>query len=378
MTRRLAMLAAALVIACAADAGAEPRGQKAQKKAPPAAHELPLHLYIAKGESNACGDGCGMWIAVEGRFDSGATGRVNAFLKRHAARKLPVYFHSPGGSSRDALAIGRQLRQLGLTTGVGRTVPRGCASASDVSDACRAAKRAPQPIAAEWRPDGMCSSACVWALLGGKVRHVPPAARLGVHSGRVTLFRKHADGRVQQLTSKQAPSLHKTRAAEFDAQTRRYIREMGVDVALFDMSLKVPHENIYHLSRDQIAALGIDRREYADTPWFIVQYSNNTTHLSKWLVEARGPERKDYRLSIVLLSCAQAQRARVQYFRGLASDELAGPVSVIVMIGARKISMTLTGYPGKRDAIDAGVSVFLDGRFRPDCRTRISCGRRCR
>jgi hypothetical protein len=369
MTRWLAMLAAALVLVCAADAGAAPRGQKAQKaqkarKAPSAAHELPLHLYIAKGESNACGSGCSMWIAVEGRFDSGAAGRVNAFLKRHAARKLPVYFHSPGGSSRDAIAIGRQLRKLGLTTGVGRTVVRGCASTSDVSDACRAAKRAPQPIEAAWRPDGTCSSACVWAMIGGKVRHVPPASRLGVHSGRLTLFRKSSDGRVRQITAKQAPSLHKSRAAEFDAQNRRYIREMGLDGALFDTALKVPHESIYYLSRDQIAAFGIDRRDYAETSWFI-QPSGKTTYLAKWIVEARGPERKDRRLSIIAFSCAPRERARVQYMRGLASDELAGPPSVTVTIGDRKASLTMTGYPSRRDAIDAGSSFAASGGWVP-------------
>src|SRR5262245_8885287 len=252
MTRALAMLAVALTLAGAADATAQPRGQKAQK-APLAAPELPLHIYLAKGEPNACGEGCQEWIAVEGRFDSGSAGRVNAFLKRHGARKLPVYFSSPGGSSTDALAIGRQLRWLGLTTGAARTIPRACTSVNDRSDACRAAKRSVQAVAAEWRPDAVCNSACVWALLGGKVRHVPPAARLGVHAGRVTLLRKYSDGRVQQLTSKQAPSLHKSKTAEFDALNRRYIREMGVDAALFDVALKVPHEDIHYLSRDQIA-----------------------------------------------------------------------------------------------------------------------------
>ena len=202
MTRWLAMIVAALVLACAANASAQPKAPKAEKapkrkkKSNPKA---PLHLYLAKGESNACGDGCSEWIAVEGRFDRGSAGRAIAFLKRHAARKLPVYFSSPGGSEPDAIAIGRQLRQMGATVGVGATVPHGCASARDTAAACDAAKRLPQPVVAEWRPDAACSSACVWALLGGKVRHVPPAARLGVHAGKTTLTRKSPDGRVRQV-----------------------------------------------------------------------------------------------------------------------------------------------------------------------------------
>jgi len=364
MAHWLVMLAVVLAFWTAADAGAQPRAQKAQKaepqkgqaqkKAAPAP-EVPLHLYLAKGEPNACGEGCSEWIAVEGSFDSGAAGRAQAFLRRHGARKLPVYFHSPGGSGNAAIAIGRQLRQLGLTTGVAKTVPRGCASTSDQSDACRTAKRSPQPVAAEWRPDANCSSACVWAVIGGKARHVPAAARLGVHSPKFTVTRTFSDGRVQQLSAKQFSSFHRTKAAEHIALTRSYIRDMGIDGGLLETALKVPHESIHYLSRDQIAALGIDRREYTETHWFIAQTSSSTTLLSKWFVEARGADRKDYRLSIVLLSCSQPQRATIRYWRGLASDELGRRVNAIFSIGKHKARLSWTGNGTRLDALDNGA-----------------------
>src|SRR5262245_19770738 len=129
MTRWLAMFAAALTLACAVEAGAQPRAQKApaqkaaEKKAL-AAHQLPLHAYLAKGEANACGEGCSEWIAVEGRFDSDGVRRVIAFLQRHGTRQRPVFFYSPGGDGRAAIALGRFLRQRGMTAGVGKTVPR--------------------------------------------------------------------------------------------------------------------------------------------------------------------------------------------------------------------------------------------------------------
>jgi hypothetical protein len=347
------VLAVALALGVAADAGAESRGQNPQK-APPA-QEVPLQIYLAKGEPHACGEGCSEWIAVEGWFDRDAAGRVHAFLKRHGARKLPVYFHSPGGNAAAAFAIGRQLRQLGLTTGAGTTIPRGCASASDRSAACHAAKRSAQPVAAVWRPDATCNSACVFALLGGKVRQVPPSGRLGVHSAKLTLTRVFSDGRVQQVSSKQMPSVHKAKAAEFNVLTRRYIGEMGVDEALMETALKVPHEDIHFLSRDEIAAYGIDRREYAETSWFITQLANNTFHVSKWIVEARGPHRKDYRVSAVLIACAKAQRATVLYLRGLASDEVGRPVTATLSIGSHKAVFSLTGSGTRQDAVDTGV-----------------------
>ena len=126
MARWLAMIVAALVLACAANASAEPKAQKAPTEKKESSNpKAPLHLYLAKGEPNACGEGCSEWIAVEGFFDAGAAGRATAFLRRHAARKLPVFFQSPGGNTDAAMALGRQLRQMGITAGVGAHHPEG-------------------------------------------------------------------------------------------------------------------------------------------------------------------------------------------------------------------------------------------------------------
>jgi hypothetical protein len=368
MTRWLVLLAAGCALLTVADAGAQPRGQKpvekkvAEKKEP-AASDRPLHLYLAKGELNACGEGCSMWIAVEGRFDPGSSGRAVAFLRRHAARKLPVYFHSPGGNGPDAIAIGRTLRQLGITVGVGATVPQGCASVRDTAPACAAAKRSPQPVAAEWRPDATCSSACVWAMIGGKVRHVPPSARLGIHSGKLLLTRRWSDGRVQQVSPKEAA--HKARAAESVATARRYIREMVIDTALMDEALKIPHEDIRYLSRAEIAAFGIDRREFAETPWFFTQLPSGTRYVSKWIVEAKGSQRKHYRISVASLTCTNPLQVSVHYLRGVASDEVAPPSGATLSLGERKSTFYFRGKPTKRDTVDNGAMFVLGTTYVP-------------
>src|SRR5262245_26531589 len=104
MTRVVTMLVLALVLTAAAGAAAQPRieqpkfdkqsttdktntkpkTEKAQKA--PQASERSLLIYLAKGEANACGEGCSEWIAAEGRFDNGAAARMQAFLQRHGAR----------------------------------------------------------------------------------------------------------------------------------------------------------------------------------------------------------------------------------------------------------------------------------------------------
>src|SRR5436853_213214 len=61
--------------------------------------------------------------------------------------------------------------------------------------ACRASKQSGRTLMAELRSVGaVCNSACVYALLGAKVRPVPPGGRLGVHSGK--FVRIYSDGRV--------------------------------------------------------------------------------------------------------------------------------------------------------------------------------------
>jgi hypothetical protein len=356
MPRWWIMLALAMVVAGAGAVAAQSRAQVPVKE-PTSRPEFPLHLYLAKGGADACGPGCSEWIAAEGRFDAGAAGRAIAFLNAHAARKLPVYFHSPGGSAAEAMALGRELRRHGVTTGVSRTVPHACALVGDQLEACQTAKRSGRPVAADWRPDGVCNSACVFALLGGKVRQVPPSARLGVHSGKLTGVRRYSDGRVQPLTAQQLTA-HKGKLEEMDFKLRRYVREMGISGALMDTALKVPNESAHYLSRDEVARFGIDVRDFQESPWFVVQASGNTTHLSKWILETRGPLRNDNRVSVILIQCWNARTATVRFLRGLASNEVGRSATALLSIGKHKARFALKGNGIKLDTIDTG-SLFL-------------------
>jgi hypothetical protein len=203
----------------------------------------------------------------------------------------------------------------------------------------------------------------VWALLGGKVRHVPPSARLGIHSAKMTLMRRWSDGRVQQVSPREAA--YKARAADGVANVRRYIREMGIDTALMDAALKIPHEDIRYLSRGEVAAFGIDRREFAETPWFFTEFASGSRYVSKWIVEARGPGRKDYRVSAVLFRCSSAYQAAIQYLRGLASDEVGRPAAATFAIGKHKARFTLRGDGTRQDAIDSGSQFSSAASYAP-------------
>src|SRR5262245_32447066 len=126
------VLAIAIVIGLAGPAAAQ--ADRPTKPAPPSnvapkakkdvvPDRTPMVFYVAKGEPNECGQGCSEWIAAEGYIDLGAAHRLRAFLRDSGRRQLPIFFYSPGGMQAQALAMGRLLRQQGMTAGVAETVP---------------------------------------------------------------------------------------------------------------------------------------------------------------------------------------------------------------------------------------------------------------
>ena len=345
---RMVLAALSLALTFAVVPGGGAFGQSSS----PAANPLnilktPMVFYLAKGEPDACGPGCGEWIAAEGTFDPGVVTRLRAFLARPRNARLPIYFHSPGGLADRAFTIGRMFRERGVTAGVSKTEPEGCKKLDE--KACNALKRSGQTLTAELNSLGACNSACVYALIGAKVRHVPPGARLGVHSSKlITLY---ADGRITAVQ----PAAANSQTPKREAQTRKYIGEMGIDARLLDIASKVPHESAYYLNRDEIASLRIDERQFQETRWMVVQ--SKSVSVRKFFLEAKGPERREYRVGIVDFSCAGPRRAGLIYIRGLSSDEVGTKQTVALMVDGKALSMTGSSSVTNLDVIDFG------GRF---------------
>jgi hypothetical protein len=307
----------------------------------------PMVLYLAKGQPDACGVGCSEWIAAEGIFDRGAAERFRAFLQRQGQRKLPVYFHSPGGALSNALAIGRLMRQRGVTAGVGRTIPQGCDPLREREPACDAIKRSGRQLAAELRSArAVCGSACVYALVGAKLRLVPSGARLGVHAS--ALARCDHSGCVRLSSATKMTREQLGRIESDAAQLTRYFREMGIDTTLLDAAKQIPHESVRFLSRDEIARFGIDRREFHESFWMIDEGPPGPFAVIKFVTEAIGSDRKEYRTTRIRLTCggqAQNDWARdemgiprpqvpniwVEYDRELASSDsgVTVPISLV-------------------------------------------------
>lgn len=316
-----------------------------------------MSFRIASGEPDACGPGCSQWIAAEGLFDPGAHLRFEAFLKSISGRELPIFFDSPGGIAAQAMAIGRLMRSRGITAGVGKTVTRGCPSDDQHGGKnptgrvpARSECRVPNAVFA-LSSFGQCNSACVYALMGGKVRQVPPGASLGVHSAKVV--RIHADGTIKPVAGKD--QIGKPSAA----QLRSYVREMGIDVAIFDVIDQVPFEKIRVLSRDEIARFGIDRRDFDESTWMIVDSPSKPVSVMKTVLQTRGLGKHEFRIGLIRIGCQIPGVVRVLYVRGLGSGE-GNTATVNLGTEGRRLRFLNLGTPIAIEALDPGA-MFANG-----------------
>src|SRR5262245_22719098 len=108
MQFRAAILLATLLIPFAGSAAAEPVRAAVPKSA--AILRLPpMIFYLAKGENGTCGTDCNEWIAAEGQIETDSAQLLRTFLTRLGKRKLPIFFHSPGGNVTASMSMGRLL-----------------------------------------------------------------------------------------------------------------------------------------------------------------------------------------------------------------------------------------------------------------------------
>ncbi|MFS4583444.1 ATP-dependent Clp protease proteolytic subunit [Phaeobacter sp. C3_T13_0] len=143
-------------------------------------------------------------LTLTGRIAEGDALRVAEYLEMLSVRPKLVYLNSPGGSVRDALAIGRVLRMREMNT---------IMSASDI-----------------------CLSACPYVLAAGITRTVDPDAMVGVH--------QHYFGQNTMLPAFVA--IEKIQRGQGEVMS--YLQEMGVDPLIMRHALVTPSDEIYLLT----------------------------------------------------------------------------------------------------------------------------------
>lgn len=169
--------------------------------AQPGRSDMPERLTLLPVEEDD-----GTVLMLEGTIAPGDSDRLAETLERQEVTLARL--DSPGGSVRDALAIGRHLRAAGIATEV---------------------------------PDGaICLSACPYVLAGGTTRRVSAGAAVGVH--------QHYFGENTALPA----FLAVEDIQRGQAEVVGYLVEMGIDLRLMQPALATPPDEVYILVPDEL------------------------------------------------------------------------------------------------------------------------------
>jgi hypothetical protein len=137
---------------------------------------------------------------------------------------------SSGGSVNDSIALGRRFRSLGALTTVGTTVRTQTA----------------QGERTHVNPEAYCESMCVFLLLSGKTRYVPPAAHVRVH--QIWMGDRADDAKAASYSAQDLMIVERD-----IGRLAKYTFEMGGGGDLLSLALSVPPwEDLHELSPPEL------------------------------------------------------------------------------------------------------------------------------
>jgi hypothetical protein len=233
------------------------------RHAPPKTPTPPMQFYVVKGGADACGHGCDRWIQLEGQIDGGAAARFRKFFVKLRDRNMPLYFYSPGGNLDQALVMGTLLHEKPAIARVGRTILADCGYEAQDSDVCLKLKRSGRELNGELTTRGvLCGSACPYLILGASTREIAPDAALAVHNSRIVITFTGGTPTPTMVAAANARAHERS-----DGNIAAYFARVRGDSALLTLARAVKFEDMHVLTREEIVRFGIDRREFADTPW---------------------------------------------------------------------------------------------------------------
>jgi hypothetical protein len=126
---------------------------------------------------------------------------------------------SEGGSVSASIALGRLLRRLDMTTTVGHT--------EKLDPGADGIGRA------QLTPFAVCASMCPFVVLGGARRHIPREARVLVH--QIWPRQRRDDAMAATYNAQDFVGLQRELG-----QLAKYVVEMGGDIDLFEISMRIP------------------------------------------------------------------------------------------------------------------------------------------
>jgi hypothetical protein len=188
-----------------------------------AAQGAPMSFRLAKLEGRACGARCPRVIVAEGVIEEDTPQTFIAFLQSIAAvpdLRDVIVLNSPGGRVVASMRLGAALRQLRAAVIVARF---GNDDTLELPSA------------------GQCMSACVYAMMGGVRRIVPPESRLGIH-------RMSSQDTSVSFGRAFAPAATSYASDDMVDALAGYAAQMGVSPTVIRVAERIPPQDIHIVS----------------------------------------------------------------------------------------------------------------------------------
>jgi hypothetical protein len=192
---------------------------------------------VQEGPASACGDKCRVFISAVGAITKDTPSDFATFAKGRDVKGATLVLDSSGGSTLGTLALGRDVRRLGVNTTVGKLTklsPGGGVMRATLS------------------PRADCESMCAYLLLAGKQRFVPPEAQVLVHE--IWLGDRREDAAAASYSAEDLMVVQRD-----IGKLAQYTIEMGGSIDLLETSLRIPPwEPMRRLLPGEIRSMGLD------------------------------------------------------------------------------------------------------------------------
>ncbi|QPF82537.1 hypothetical protein IC762_22595 [Bradyrhizobium genosp. L] len=189
----------------------------------------------------ACQPNCRGWVSAVGIITADSPKDFDEFARGRQLGGATIVLDSSGGSVNDAITLGRRFRGLGALTTVGTSV---------VGDPAQGDR-------ASVMPEAYCESMCVFLLLSGKTRYVPPAAHVRVH--QIWMGDRADDARAASYTAQDLMIVERD-----IGRLAKYTFDMGGGGELLSLALSVPPwEDLHELSPAELRLTNLVTTESA-------------------------------------------------------------------------------------------------------------------
>jgi len=226
---------------------ADDRSSSARESSKPSSMRFEWRM---EGPAETCTPRCRVWVSAAGVITEGTARDFEAFARNNDVRGATLVLDSEGGSVLAAMALGRAIRRLDMTTTVGRsmTLP---GSGDGMVRASLANKAS-------------CESMCAFILLGGTRRYVPAEARVLVH--QIWLGSKSRRALEASYTAEELGLVERDIGS-----LARYTIEMGGGIELLETALRVPPwEPMHALTSDELRRMRVVTVETLFEPEVVV------------------------------------------------------------------------------------------------------------